>query len=725
MADLGPLGAFLGRKMAGRALTDITLAAAGPRQDVSVRVEASGLAAGGAALAKADVTAAFTDVLRAPQGDLAVALSRIAAGGAAVESFDAKAHGGGKTVDFSMAAKGTMPEPFELATGGSFSPTSGGGSLRLDKLDATAKGLKLALVRPATTVFGPGALALDGLDLSLEGATITASGSLAPGRADFSMDVAALPLGMLAKAGLPPVSGTASATVRVTRTPAAPQIIAVVKLDNVAVPAAQGQNIPPANLVLDARIGGGRLTADCRVSAGPDAGFDFKAVLPAKLSLTPFDFALPADAALEGSLTGDVDLARIAAISGDEALSLSGILKADFTLAGRLSAPLVTGRASLADGQAAYVTTGTRLQGITLDLEAMGTKAVLNAFSARDAGKGSFSITGKADFSPQGGFPFEAAMVLDKLTPMRTDMVTATLSANVNAKGSMAGTKVKGGVNVGPVDVNIPESVPPNATPIPVEMTGQSGHPAQASTAQAKPYPVDLDVAVDFPGRIFVRGMGLESMWAGNLAVKGAADAPEVDGAVRIVKGKLDFFGKKFDLARGQVTFHGTKPPVPMLDIEATTKTGEMTASILVTGNAAHPAIDFSSDPTVSKDEILARVLFGQSMASLTPPQALQLAQAVSAMSGGGGSMDFLGATRKLTGLDYLGVNSNGQSLGQSTVSAGKYVADGVYVEASQGLAGSSGAVSVEVDVTKNVSVESKIGMDSKTGVGVNWKFDY
>lgn len=118
-------------------------------------------------------------------------------------------------------------------------------------------------------------------------------------------------------------------------------------------------------------------------------------------------------------------------------------------------------------------------------------------------------------------------------------------------------------------------------------------------------------------------------------------------------------------------------------------------------------------------------MLFGQSVSSLTPPQALQLAQAVATLSGAGGSLDFLGATRKLAGLDYLGVKSSGQSLGQSTVAAGKYVADGVYVEASQGLAGTSGAVSVEVDVTKNITIESKIGLDAKTGVGINWKFDY
>lgn len=723
--DLASLGAFLSRKMTGRMQAEVSLASSGPRQDVTARVEASGLSAEGAGVKKAEVSGSFTDVLRAPQGALTVALAQVTAEGVALESVQLKADAGGKAIDFSVALKGTRPESFELATGGSFAPAPGGGALRLDKLHATAREIKLILTRPATASFAPGVMSLDALNLSLDGAPITASGALRPGKAEFSADVAALPLGMLEKAGLPALSGTATLALRVTGTPTAPRVSAEVKLEQVAVRAAQGQNIAPANLTAEVLIAGGRFTATARASAGAGAVFDLKAALPARLSLTPFDFALPRDAALEASLTGDVDLAQVAAMTGDEALSLKGTLKADFTVSGKLSAPLVSGRATLSGGQADYVATGTRLRDIVLDLEASGTRATLKTFTARDAAQGSVTVSGKADLSPEAGFPFEASMMVDKLTPVRMDMATAMLSAKVDVSGGAGGAKVKGGVHVGPVEVAIPNRMPPDATPIQVTMTGPRGSAPAKPALPAAPYPVDMDVAVDFPGRIFVRGMGLDSMWAGNLRVKGTAAQPEIGGAIRIVKGQLDFFGKNFNLARGEVTFHGSTPPVPMLDIEAKTEAGDITASILVSGSAARPSIDFSSDPAVPRDEILARVLFGQSVSSLTPPQALQLAQAVATMSGAGGSLDFLGATRKLTGLDYLGVKSTGQSIGQSTVAAGKYVADGVYVEASQGLAGTSGAVSVEVDVTKNITIESKIGLDAKTGVGVNWKFDY
>jgi len=334
-------------------------------------------------------------------------------------------------------------------------------------------------------------------------------------------------------------------------------------------------------------------------------------------------------------------------------------------------------------------------------------------------------VTGKANLATEKGVVFWAQMAADKLSPVRMDLATAVVSAKIDASGDANGAKVAGGVHIGPVEVNLPDRIPQAATPIQVIAVNAPGVAKPQAASPSKAYPVELDVSVDFPGRVFVRGLGLDSVWAGGLRVKGSSAEPVIDGAVRIVRGQLDFFGKNFVLNRGEVSFYGSNPPSPVLDIEAQAQSGDLTASILVTGPAANPAIDFTSDPSVPRDEILARVLFGESVSSLTPPQALQLAQAVATISGAGGSLDFLGKTRKLAGLDYLGVKSTGKELGQSSVAAGKYIADGVYVEASQGLGATSGAVSVEVDVTKNITVESKVGLDSKTGVGVNWKFDY
>ena len=60
-----------------------------------------------------------------------------------------------------------------------------------------------------------------------------------------------------------------------------------------------------------------------------------------------------------------------------------------------------------------------------------------------------------------------------------------------------------------------------------------------------------------------------------------------------------------------------------------------------------------------------------------------------------------------------------------TAVSAGKYVANGVYVGVTQGLGAGSSSVDVQIDVTRHISVATTTGQDTGTGIGLNWKLDY
>ncbi len=58
-------------------------------------------------------------------------------------------------------------------------------------------------------------------------------------------------------------------------------------------------------------------------------------------------------------------------------------------------------------------------------------------------------------------------------------------------------------------------------------------------------------------------------------------------------------------------------------------------------------------------------------------------------------------------------------------MSAGKYVANGVYVGVTQGLTAGSSSVDVQLDVTRHISIDTTAGQTNGAGVGVNWKLDY
>jgi translocation and assembly module TamB len=172
------------------------------------------------------------------------------------------------------------------------------------------------------------------------------------------------------------------------------------------------------------------------------------------------------------------------------------------------------------------------------------------------------------------------------------------------------------------------------------------------------------------------------------------------------------------------VKFIGGGEIDPELAFTALSEAEALTVQAAVSGTASAPSFTLSSDPPLPQDEILARLLFGSSAGSLTPVQAVQLAQTAATLSGRGGPVSVLDELRQGFGLDMLGVES-GETVSASSLAVGKYLTDDVFVKMNQGLTPESRKIGVEVRVLPRVTVESDIGAESQGSVGVNWKLDY
>jgi translocation and assembly module TamB len=233
-------------------------------------------------------------------------------------------------------------------------------------------------------------------------------------------------------------------------------------------------------------------------------------------------------------------------------------------------------------------------------------------------------------------------------------------------------------------------------------------------------------VVVNLPGRVFVRGRGLESEWQGRIEAQGTASEPRLIGRLEIRRGTFDLLDRRFDLRRGVITFIGSSPPNPQIDIEAVATTSDITAIVRIGGDAKQPTFALESQPPLPQDEVLSRLMFNRPANSITPLQAVQLAAAVNRLRGGGpGVLDRL---RTALGVDTLDVGGGGDdttSTAGTTVRAGKYLSEGVYVEGETGTAAQSSKARVEVEILPNVSLQAETGADANSGVGLKWQFDY
>ena len=136
-----------------------------------------------------------------------------------------------------------------------------------------------------------------------------------------------------------------------------------------------------------------------------------------------------------------------------------------------------------------------------------------------------------------------------------------------------------------------------------------------------------------------------------------------------------------------------------------------------MTGYASSPKIALSSTPQLPQDEVVAHLLFQQSVKQLTPLQLASIAQAAAAMGGIGGGFNPLGTVRRSLGLDRLSVGSvQGGAAGtesQTTVEAGRYVSRNVYVGFGRTCRAGT-QTQVQVDITRRLKAQATLS----TGAG-------
>src|SRR3984893_11081494 len=260
--------------------------------------------------------------------------------------------------------------------------------------------------------------------------------------------------------------------------------------------------------------------------------------------------------------------------------------------------------------------------------------------------------------------------------------------------------------------------------------------PCSTSASPARPLPpppekplvIGLDPAVAAPRQILVKGRGLDAELGGQLRIRGTTDSPLVGGGFELQRGFFTLASSKLTFTNGTVTFGsaGLKNKIdPTLDFTAQTQVADITCTVRITGLADAPKIELTSTPELPQDEILARVLFGQSAPQLSALQVVQIGTALATLSrGGGGSFNPVAKIQKALGLDRLsvgcasstGANGSQQNTG-AQIEAGRYVSSRVFVAVKESTTGAS-QLAVDVDLTKHLKVQTKLGNGNTTAQG-------
>ncbi len=436
-------------------------------------------------------------------------------------------------------------------------------------------------------------------------------------------------------------------------------------------------------------------------------------------------------APLTGGVRYDGPSEALWGLSGISGQSLSGPVAIGVDISGQLERPQVRGVIRAQALRYANDTLGTVVDHIVVDGDFTDTRLELAKLTGQ-AGKGTLAASGYADLSSAKGFPIALNAKLTNAVLARSDDVDATVSGDL----AITNDKAKGALVSGKLTLNNAayEIVKQGAGQV-VELTGvrRKGQPigAPITPTDAKPAPAGppsvwkLDIAVDAPGHVLVRGMGLDAEWSTFLRITGDAAHPVIIGDVRLVRGTFSFAGRQLTLSTGVIHLDGSTPPNPTLDIVASATVDATSATITIGGTAQAPQITFSSTPALPQDEVLSRLLFGASVAQISPLQAVQLAAALNSLRSSGGGFNPLGKLRSVAGLDRLNFYGANQATGQGpAVGAGKYISSNIYVEVTTDTKGYT-ATQIEIALTRSLKLLSAVGALGTSNVGLKYSHDY
>ncbi|WP_427147015.1 translocation/assembly module TamB domain-containing protein [Rhizobium leguminosarum] len=509
--------------------------------------------------------------------------------------------------------------------------------------------------------------------------------------------------------------GAVSATAKATGALSAPSVDFKVDWKNAATSQTKGAGLSPFNIGASGKLAGNRLTVD--TSLAGDTGMSLKG---------GGSVVITGNRALDMRFNGNLPFAVLGAPLAQQGLVADGVATVNLQIGGTAAAPVINGTVSTSGAKLVDVRRNLAVNNLAATVTFNGSQAVISRLSGNLGGGGTISASGTIGIQPAGGFPADISIKLDKAVYVDGTLVVSTVNGTVGLRGPIMNATLSGKLRLDKTSITVPEKLPTSLREVdirhknaPRAVLAQLRDDGERKPGE-KSSVITLDLEIDAPSHIFVRGRGIDAELGGRVTIRGTAAAPIVTGGFIMRRGRMTILNRRLDFSdKSRITFAGDLTPA--LDMEATSASGSTTLTVDVAGLATDPAITFSSSPQLPQDEVLAQLIFGQSMSKLSPVQIAQLADAVSQLAGNRSTSLFEGLRNQL-GVDDFDVSTD--SKGQTSVSVGRYLNDRTYFELQQG--GSAGAKAViNLDVGRGVKLRGAAGGNGAGEAGIVYEREY
>lgn len=303
---------------------------------------------------------------------------------------------------------------------------------------------------------------------------------------------------------------------------------------------------------------------------------------------------------------GRVDLAVLQTFNPD--LNASGQLTVEAAVRGTPAAPQVSGRMDLKDGAASYGMLPNGIINANGVILFTGDRATIQKLEGSTGG-GKIQISGFTGYTGNQllfGLHLNAQQVRVRY-PVG---VSTVANASLDFTGSPARSLLAGTITMQRASLNLQSDFS--------SLLARSAQPVQTPAAASgflanMNYDVQIETAPDI---VFESSLTQDVEANANLRLRGTATNPALLGRINITQGQLVFFGTRYTINNGSVSFFNPVKIDPVLNIDLDTKARGIDITLSVAGPLDKLTVTPRSDPPLQFSEIISVLTTGDAPVS-------------------------------------------------------------------------------------------------------------
>ncbi|MFN0103078.1 MAG: translocation/assembly module TamB domain-containing protein [Bryobacteraceae bacterium] len=306
---------------------------------------------------------------------------------------------------------------------------------------------------------------------------------------------------------------------------------------------------------------------------------------------------------------GQLNLAGLRTFSPD--IVATGVATLQANVRGELASPQVFGALELKNATLS-------MEGIPNGLDKVNGRVLFDRRRATienrltaESGGGGLALGGFIEFSNDEAF-YRLQAEANRVRIRYPEGVSTVADANISLSGTTDRSLLAGTVTV------LRSGFTPRTDlgSLLAESSGGVSTPTEANRFLAN---MQVDVKVrTAPETQFTTSLTNDLQAEANLQIRGTGARPVALGRITISQGDINFFGNKYTIKRGEVSFYNPTKVEPTLDLDLETRVRGVDVTVNFTGPIDKLNVSYRSDPPLQPTEIIALLTVGRSPSSST-----------------------------------------------------------------------------------------------------------